>query len=160
MHLFSKPHAGYTIIEVLIAVGIFAIGFLAVAGLQIRAVNSATNARVITQALEMADARAEFYHALPLYPNFTDTTLSSAERFETPAQLSEGLNETHARGYTIQTRIKDNQPFAAVENIYTHSADPATVVVSKTISIAVFETAHPGKILAEMEMVKIWDKDL
>lgn len=160
MHLFSKPHAGVTIIEVLIAVGIFAIGFLAVAGLQIRAVNSATNARVITQALELADARAEFYYAFPLYPHFTDTTLSSAERFETPAQLSEGLNEITVRGYTVQTRIKDNQPFSAVKNIYTHSADPAMVVVSKTISIFVFETADPGKILSEMEMVKIWDKDL
>lgn len=160
MPLFSRPHAGVTIIEVVIAVGIFAIGFLAVAGLQIRAVNSATNARVITQALELADARAEFYHALPLYPHFTDTALSSAERFETPAQLAEGVKEITTRGYTIQTRIKDNQPFAAVKNIYTHSADPAMVVVSKTISISVFEAVNPGAILAEMEMVKIWDNDL
>lgn len=160
MHLFPKQRGGYTIVEVLIAMAIFAIGFLALAGLQIRAVKSATGARAVTQALELADARVEHYRALSFYPNFTNISLSSTERFEIPPQLAPGEHEMVTGMFTIQSRIIDNDPFPPVQNIYTHTPHPATVVVAKTIFISVHETANPGVILAEMEMVKIWEKDL
>lgn len=160
MHFFSKPHAGFTIVEVVIALGIFAIGFLAIAGLQIRAVQSATGARAVTQAQELADARAEHYRSLSFYPNFTDTSLSSTKRFETPAQLAPGAHEITTGMFTIKSTIIDNAPFPPVQNIYTHTPHPATVVVAKTIFISVHQTANPEDILAEMEMVKIWEKDL
>ncbi|MFO8113030.1 MAG: prepilin-type N-terminal cleavage/methylation domain-containing protein [Desulfosalsimonadaceae bacterium] len=160
MRLFPGQKAGYTIVEVLIAMAIFAIGFLAVAGLQIRAVKSATASRAVTQALELADARAEHYRALSFYPDFTDTSLSSTERFETQPQLAPGEYEMTIGMFTIRSRIIDNAPLPPVKNIYTHTPHPAMVVVAKTICISVHETANPGAILAEMEMVKIWEKDL
>ena len=155
-----KPSTGFTFIEVLAALAIFAIGFLAIAGLQTRAVNSSTHARTISLAMELAEARAEFYHALPLYPNFPDDSLPSLQRFETPGPLAAGTHEHVSGRYTVQSIIADNTPLAPVANIYTHPSVPAQVLVSKTIFIAVHETAHPGRILAEKEMIKVWEQDL
>lgn len=45
---------GFTLLEVLFALGIFAIGILAVAGMQIRAVNLNTTARMQTEATVVA----------------------------------------------------------------------------------------------------------
>lgn len=156
----SPPAAGFTFIEVLSALAIFAIGFLAIAGLQTRAVNSSTHARTISQAMELAEARAEFFHALPVYPNFPDTSLPPLQRFEIPGPLAAGTHENVSGRFTVQSTIADNTPFAPVDNIYTHPPVPARVLVSKTIFITVFETARPDRILAEMEMIKVWEQDL
>ena len=55
---------GFTLIEVLIAMAIFLIGFLAVGAMQISAVNSNANARMRTEATMIAAQHAERLLAL------------------------------------------------------------------------------------------------
>ena len=160
MNNYLKGHAGYTLIEVSIAMGIFAIGFLAVARMQIQGVNITTSARVITEALELAEAQVEYFHALPFYPNFTDTILSSQKRFASPAPLNEGEQKRTINRFTIKSVIKDDDPLESIENIYTHTPDPSEITISKTITVVVYETRNPDKVLAVLEMIRVWEVDL
>jgi type IV pilus assembly protein PilV len=54
-----KNEKGYTLIEMLIAMSIFAIGMLAIAGLQISATRNNTSGNIITQATMLARTQME-----------------------------------------------------------------------------------------------------
>jgi type IV pilus assembly protein PilV len=56
---------GFTLLEVLIAISIFAIGFLAVAAMQITANKSTRRAVEVTEATAIASDRMERFMALP-----------------------------------------------------------------------------------------------
>lgn len=56
---------GFTIIEVMIAIAIFAIGFLAVSSMQISAITNNANSRNSTTVITIAKDRAEELMALP-----------------------------------------------------------------------------------------------
>ena len=60
------PETGLTLIEVMISLGIFAIGFLAIAGLVIGTTRNNTTGNMLTQATMLARARVESLKALPL----------------------------------------------------------------------------------------------
>ena len=73
---------GFTLIEVLIAISIFAIGFLAVAAMQITANKSTRRAVEVTEATAIASDRMEILMALPYshgdlapFVNHTDTNI-------------------------------------------------------------------------------------
>jgi len=70
----NEPH-GFTLIEVLIAMAIFLIGFLAVGSMQISAVNSNASSRMYTEASVIAAQHAERILALP----FADIDASVAD---------------------------------------------------------------------------------
>jgi len=57
---------GLTLVEVMISLGIFAIGFLAIAGLVIGTTKNNTTGNMLTQATMLARARVESLKALPL----------------------------------------------------------------------------------------------
>jgi prepilin-type N-terminal cleavage/methylation domain-containing protein len=59
LNLSIKENKGFTIVEVMIALAIFSIGFLAYSGLQISATKANTKARWLTQAVTCATDRAE-----------------------------------------------------------------------------------------------------
>ena len=56
---------GYTLIEVLIAIAIFSIGFLAVGSMQLMAMRTGVNSRSQTTVLSIAKDRAEELESLP-----------------------------------------------------------------------------------------------
>ncbi|MBW2606660.1 MAG: prepilin-type N-terminal cleavage/methylation domain-containing protein [Deltaproteobacteria bacterium] len=58
-------HDGFTIIEVVIAMAIFAIGILAVASLQVATINGNSSARKMTDAVTLAENRLETMMNLP-----------------------------------------------------------------------------------------------
>lgn len=60
-----KDNSGFTIIEILLAMAIFLIGFLAVGSMQISAVNSNAHSRMRTEASVIAAQHAERLLALP-----------------------------------------------------------------------------------------------
>ena len=60
-----KDNQGFTMVEVLLAMAIFLIGFLAVGSMQISAVNSNASARMRTAASLIASQQAERLLALP-----------------------------------------------------------------------------------------------
>lgn len=156
-----QNHDGFTIIEVLIAIAIFSIGFLAVAGMQVSALNSTTSSRVVNDALEIAASRVEHLHGLPLYDRHMDLNGDGeAAFFDIHPDFEAGTHEdTDSSGrYTIRWTVIPDEPLEAVDNVWT-SAEPSEITVSKTIRVSVAETRNPGKNLAEMEMIKIWGKD-
>ena len=66
-----SDNRGFTIIEVMFALSIFAIGILAVSGLSISAVGSNASSRRITEATARAEDRLERLAALP-YASIVD----------------------------------------------------------------------------------------
>ena len=65
---------GYTLIEIMIAIGIFAIGFLAIASLQITASKNSRTGSEITQASTIATDRMEMLMVLPFGDDLLDPT--------------------------------------------------------------------------------------
>ncbi len=156
-----QNQGGFTIIEVLIAIAIFSIGFLAVAGMQVSALNSTTSSRVVNDALEIAAGRVENFHGIPLYDKDMDLNGDGETSFfDIHPDFEAGTHEdTDPSGrYTIRWTVTPDEPIESVDNVWT-AAGPSEITVSKTIRVSVAETRNPGNTLAEMEMVKIWGKD-
>lgn len=84
---FESNSTGFTLIEVLIALGIFAIGFLAVASLQISANLASRKASEVTQASAIAADLMEELMSLP----FDDE--NNLDPTKNPYQLSDGKYE-------------------------------------------------------------------
>ncbi len=61
----SHKYQGFTLIEVLIALAIFSIGFLAVGSMQLRSTGGSTNARIRTEASIWTQDRVETLMSLP-----------------------------------------------------------------------------------------------
>lgn len=158
--LFYQKNEGFTLIETLIAIAIFSIGILAVAGMQVRALNSTTYSRKATEAMELGSAHVEYLQGLPFYDENLDLDADGTrEFFDVHQDLEAGVDHSKQEGgYTIEWEVEDDAPLDAVENVYS-STGPDSVTVSKTIKVQVFETGNAGSVLSELEMVKIWEKD-
>ena len=59
---------GFTLIEVLVAMAIFSIGILAIGSMQLAATKGSSSARLSTEAVTIAQARAEMLILLPYGP--------------------------------------------------------------------------------------------
>ena len=77
--------AGFTLIEVMIALSIFAIGILAVSAMQITAINQNSGSRMQTEATAVAEQLMERLMALPY-----DHDLLSADASANPHQQEVG----------------------------------------------------------------------
>jgi prepilin-type N-terminal cleavage/methylation domain-containing protein len=63
---FLEQEKGLTMIEVIISMAIFAIGFLAIAGLVVTTTKNNTTGNMLTEATMLARARIEYLKTLPL----------------------------------------------------------------------------------------------
>lgn len=75
---FQKGEAGFSLIEVLIALSIFTIGILGVASLVISSINENALARRLTEATALAEDRLESMLALPYEDINTGQTTEGA----------------------------------------------------------------------------------
>ncbi len=103
----SKKDEGFTLIEVLIAISIFAVGLLAVATMQLSAIRVNSAAGQITTRITWAQDKLEKLMALP----YSDPSLEVAGNF--PGNDSAG--NTHqlsptTDGYVISWTVTDNSP--------------------------------------------------
>ena len=94
---------GYTLIEVLIAMAIFALGFLALATLQIKSIAQNANAKMLTDATTMAVESLERLISLPY--NHTDLNQEN-----NPHSIRKGP-------YTVQWNVQDDMPVTAAKTI-------------------------------------------
>ena len=98
-----KKTPGYTLIEVLIAMAIFALGFLALATLQIKSISQNASSRMRSDATTLAVESVERLISLP--HNHID--------------LDQGNNphRIQRRGFTIEWNVKDDMPVTAAKTI-------------------------------------------
>jgi len=98
-----KKIQGYTLIEVLIAMAIFALGFLALATLQIKSISQTASSRMRTDATTMAVESLERLISLPY--NHTE--------------LDQGNNPHRVKmgGYTIEWNVREDVPVTAAKTI-------------------------------------------
>ena len=103
----SQKDRGFTLIEVLIAISIFAVGLLAVATMQISAINVNSTAGQITTRMTWAQDKLEELMALP----YSDPWLEAAGN----PPGNDSASNTHqlsptTDGYTISWTVTDNTP--------------------------------------------------
>lgn len=112
---------GFTLIEVMIAITIFAIGMLAMAKMQINSIQGNYGARGTTEASTLAQSKVEELRSLPF---------GSAALIDTDGDLAAGLNDATAAtadgnqqvtiygtNYTIFWNVVNNSPNASSTTI-------------------------------------------
>ena len=98
-----KKENGYTLIEVLIALTIFAVGLLALAGMQTAAVRMNSTADKLTNLSTWGMDKIEELSALPYSDPLLDSTVNPHQK-----QLGD---------YTISWTVTDNNPITNTKNI-------------------------------------------
>jgi len=98
-----KKNRGYTLIEVLIGMAIFAVGFLALATVQIKSIRQNASAKMYTEATTMAVESLERLISLP-YGH------SDLNQGENPHRMTAGA-------YTIEWNVQDDIPVTATKTI-------------------------------------------
>lgn len=86
---------GFTLIEVLVAITIFAIGLLALAGMQITAINGGSTSQRVTAAVGLADGIVQNLMARDAGDPIFDTAVSPAAAWPEALAL-EGFSATYA----------------------------------------------------------------
>lgn len=152
--------AGFTIVEVLIALAIFSIGLMAIAALQSQSLSSTGNTARKTEAWAIADAQASFLKSLPFYDNINAQTFAAELTDTGDWQTDNDPLGTGDGRFTLNWRVVDNQPLAAQDEADLRPLDlnltAGTYTISKTITVAVtFAGDDPDdEALAEVAFVK------
>ena len=137
---------GFTLLEVVIAIGIFSVGMLAVAALQTRGLAQTTSAREYTEAVIFANSKADELLAIPMYTNESNT--APEEKL-----LAGSTTETVGEGrYVITYTVQDDIPIAKQPN--PDSTTSGNITVSKLVYIEVAK-AGESEPLAKLEFVKV-----
>ena len=137
---------GFTLLEVVIAIGIFSVGMLAVAALQTRGLAQTTNTREYTEAVIFANSKADELLALAIY---TDENYSQVhEKLRAGSQT-----ETVGQGrYEVTWNVQDDIPIAKQPN--PKSSLLGSITVSKLVYIEVAKQGE-SEPLAKLEFVKV-----
>ncbi|MFO7839197.1 MAG: prepilin-type N-terminal cleavage/methylation domain-containing protein [Desulfosalsimonadaceae bacterium] len=178
-HRIGKD-SGFTLIEVLIALAIFSIGFMAVGALQTGALMRTGEIARKTEAWTVLEDQVEVLKAMPFYANDNgdddDSDGDTDEIDETDPLLQDTQafpdfehNENRLNGrYQVHWRVENDEPIGQVTVPPPSAGDPVltgvpngTYTVSKTITVAV---TKPGgdpatESLAKVEFVKTWAAD-
>ena len=102
LNKIKKSEAGFTLLEILIAISIFAVGMLAVASMQISGLQGNATANVLSGAAAWGADRVETLIALP-YDH---------------ADLDPGVVKTATEGrYTIEWQVTEGVPLDNIKTI-------------------------------------------
>lgn len=95
MTMLQGSNRGFTLVEVLVAITIFAIGLLALAGMQLTAINGGATSQRVTAAVGLADGIVQNLMARDAGDSIFDTAVSPATAW--PETLAvEGFSATYA----------------------------------------------------------------
>ena len=162
-----KSEDGFTLIEIMIAIGIFAIGYLAVAMMQVNALNTTNSGRRTTEAVMIAEDWSEHLRALPFYNEDQDLDEDgSVDDFDMHPNLSSGDHPTSTDGsialtentpYTVRWRVSSPGPLPDFSAGILDDTDP----VCRSLNIRVWVTpdSDPNDIQAEIIFGKFWAMD-
>ncbi len=135
--------AGFTIIEVLIALAIFSIGFMAVGALQTRALMTVTSSQTKTIGMEALNAQVDLLKQTPLYGAFGMSPEFAATYTNTnPATVPKGE-------FSVSWSISNPR---TIPNRWTIA--PTNLVIAENVTVTLARTAEPGTILNTVEFVK------
>ena len=108
---------GYTLIEVMVAMVVFAVGILAAASMQTTAVGGNSVAYDITNTVTVASNQLEYLAALPWdHDDLVDTTADGATGLEDNTAASADHNRVEG-DFTIYWNIADNSPMANMKTV-------------------------------------------
>ncbi len=150
--IFSEQ-SGFTIIEVLVALAIFSIGFMAVGALQTNSLMKTTSSRNQTDALFVLEQQAEALQGMPFY---TDLDGNGRED-NVVAALVAGThsdNDAWTGRFTVNWQVVEN---GTVSNPWTGVAGFNS---SKVIRVWVTPDGTPGSTLASVEFIKVMSADI
>jgi len=172
----NASSAGYTMIEVLIALAIFSIGIMAMGALQTSSLMSTGDIARKTMALALLDEQTETLKALPFYLTVAGTDYDGDGTTDGvtahPGGLTAGAhNEVSPDGlFSINWQVLDDQPIPSQTDDIINSAPPkgktfpavsGGYTVSKTIIVWVNQAGSNAMsdALAIAEFVKVWVAD-
>jgi prepilin-type N-terminal cleavage/methylation domain-containing protein len=147
---------GFTIIEVLVALAIFSIGFLAVGLMQIKGIHSTRNSKEKTEAMNLAETQSERLMAMKFYLDDNgedDDHNGETDFYDLNPDLAAGNFSDDADWtgrYTVYWMIVDDVPLPAV-----NGPAPFPLTRSKTITLWVTPDESPDKTLINIQFVKV-----
>jgi len=94
--------AGFTLMEVLIAITILSVGLLAIASMQISAIQTTGGAKSVSKGILLAEDRMEYLISRPYSPTPPTTVLSAGVNKPDPL--------TTPAGFTITYDVVNNNP--------------------------------------------------
>jgi prepilin-type N-terminal cleavage/methylation domain-containing protein len=156
MRIRKINSGGFTMIEVLVAVAVFSIGFLAVGLMQIKGIHSATSSRQKTEAVNVAEIQTERLMAMKFYLDdngIDDDHNGETDFYDMNPDLAAGSfsEDTDWTGkYTVFWRITDNVPLPALIG-----PAPFPLTRSKIITLWVTPDENPDKTLINIQFVKV-----
>lgn len=156
---------GFTLIEALIAIAIFSIGFLAVGALQVNALNKTNSSRRVTEALTLAEDQVEWLRAMPFYDDREDldgdgTVEDWDMRPELAAADAANPHVTDLPNpYTVRWTVTDDEPLPAYNDGVLTEAPQTPPKRSKTIRVWVTRDNAPNDIQAQIAFTKFWAAD-
>ena len=103
-----RARGGFTLIEITIALGVFAVGMLGLAAMQLHAMRSGSSGRHATQAAAIAQSRMEELQRL----RWTDvaTTGGAFTAPVTESNLVQGTPDDVEMTYLVDWRVADVEP--------------------------------------------------
>lgn len=128
----SGPAAGFTLLEVLLAMAVLSVGLLGIAGMQISSIQGNVTSRDLSVAVHLAQDRCEKLMEAPFFADndFTDNDADGEvdEAGEPSTDLAAGLTHQAVDGkYTVSWAVVDDAPLPAISSI----------TVCKTITVTV-----------------------
>lgn len=147
--------AGFTIIEVLIALAIFSIGFMAVGALQISSLRAVESSQRKTLAMEALNTQVALLRQTPLYASDVWRGGTFVLSPEFTADHTSTAPDTVAIGqYTVSWWVDNPQTIA---NRWTPTPNP--LMLAENVTVTVAHTSEPNNVLNTIEFVKYWVTD-
>jgi len=122
----DRSESGFTLVEVLIALTIFAIGLLALAGMQVTALRGNSNAQVVTASTALAEGTMEWLQSLPANDPLFNVPVTDQAAPGSPFAIDGGGSMVVT--YTIETGFPDGATADYPEGVarLTVTVDPSS----------------------------------
>jgi type IV pilus assembly protein PilV len=158
MHRITSDQNGFTIIEVLIAIAIFSIGFMAVGALQVGSLRAVSTSQDKTLAMETLDAHVEELKRIPLYSSDIWRHVGPPAFVMSPEFVENGTDPDYS---VVDGEFTVSWWIDTTHTIPNRWLGGANIIISENIRATVCRTGdNPlDDAIQEIEFVKYWVTD-